>query len=214
MKRLCIWVTFSFLFLSGCASVSVDDPDADFRHTEETASIRQCSGENAGLPVALLPLGLGKRASERYPELVKQSVGAGLYQMLMAAATETNCFLVLENRSENIEKILQERWLRGTGLMSSEEAVRYAEKLHAGKVIYGVVYDYSSSSRETIRGFKVHRDAKKRVGIQIVCTDVRTRRQIGLASSVAYGDNILEASNRAIRKALDKLIASDNIFNK
>lgn len=212
MLKVLLWLTHLFVILSGCASVSVDDPEADLHNSLDPEAIRQCDDNSVRMPVALLPLGLGKEASEKYPELVKEAVGAGLYQMLMAACTESDCFLVLENRSGNIEKILQERWLRGSGLMSADEAVKYAEKLHAEKVIYGVVYDYSSSSSEVIKGFKVERDTRKRVGIQIVCTDVRTRQQIGLASSVSYGDNIFEASNRAIRSALNRLIKNGTLF--
>ncbi|GAB6906355.1 hypothetical protein DESC_600127 [Desulfosarcina cetonica] len=197
------------LVVVGCASTEVDKRPTS---ADERGRVQGVYPANARPVTAVLPLALGlsSETAGRYPHLVEKSVGLGVYQLALSAVTHANRFRVVEIRPENIDAILQERWLQASGLMSAGEAVVAARPLGAVQVIYGRIYDYAETGSERIVGVKVQRSDTVMVGVQLICTDVASRRQIGLGSAIGYGDNILAATRVAVKLASKKMI--DRLF--
>jgi len=202
------WLFFlaAMASIPGCASTSVDRHPAS---SDRSANPRIVYTPEAKPVTAVLPLtlGLAPEAVKRYPHLVKKNLGMGIYQVVLSAVTESNRFRVVEIRPANIDAILMERWLRQSGLMSEKEATVAARQPGAVQVIYGRVYDYAETLSEEIVGLKVRREVKTMVGVQLICTDVSSRRQIGIGTAVGYGDDILSATRTAVSLATDKMIA-------
>ncbi len=198
---------FLLLVLSlGCASTRVDERMAPTVYPSASAGVFTAST----IPVtAVLPLTLGlpPEAVKRYPLLVEKSVGLGVYQMVLSAVTDSGHFLVVEIRPEHLDVLIRERWLRGSDLMPSSETVGVVRQLGARQVIYGRIYDYAETVSENIFGLKAERNAKVMVGVQLICTEVSSLRQIGLGSAVGYGDSIVRATRMAVEKAIHTLVS-------
>ncbi|BBO81870.1 hypothetical protein DSCO28_24360 [Desulfosarcina ovata subsp. sediminis] len=189
----------------GCASTTVDQRPV---LTDDSGNARAVYSADTKPVTAVLPLvlDLGPEAVKQYPQLVEKSVGMGVYQLVLSAVTESNRFSVVEVRPENIDAILQERWLQQSGLMSDGQAAVEARQRGAAQVIYGRIYDYAETVSEKIVGLKARHTKKIVVGIQLICTDVSSFRQIGIGTAVGYGDSILGATRSAVMLARDNML--------
>lgn len=200
-------VLLILILLSGCASVSVDDRPIGKESRRQLTGQKPAPG--AGPVTAVLPLALGltQAAVKQYPDLVKKSVGLGVYQLVLSAVSNANCFLVVEIRPENVESIVHERWLQQSGIMAAGEVAGIGRQLGAAQVIYGRLYDYAETATEKIVGLNVRRKVSIMVGVQLICTEVAISRQTSIGTAVGYGDGILSATRRAVNQALNNLIS-------
>ena len=206
-RRIQSWLVslVAAVVVVGCASTQVDErPSVDGPATHLKGVY--AAGVKPVTAVLPLALGLSIDAVKQYPHLVEKSVGLGVYQLALSAVTASNRFLVVEVRPENINALLQERWLQASGLMSDGEAVAVARPLGVTQVIYGRVYDYAQTGSERIVGLHVTRSHAVMVGVQLICTDVVSLRQIGLGAAVGYGDDLMTATRAAVDLASQKMI--------
>jgi len=195
------------ILLTGCATVTVDDRPAgkqSHRYFSKQSITPNTESLTAVLPLAL---GLTPAAVNRYPNIVKKSVGLGVYQLVLSAVSDANRFLVVEIRPENVESIVSERWLQQSGVMAAGEVAGVGRQLGARQVIYGRLYDYAETATEKIVGLKVRREVSTMVGVQLICTDVATSRQKSIGTAVGYGDGVLSATRSAVNQALKNLIS-------
>lgn len=201
MKRI-IYVFFLFLCV-GCASTYVEkQPSLESALTEPSVEFPPYKGEKT--IVAVLPLGLSKRAAQRYPHLLRKDVGMGVHNRMVEALYDTGRFRLVEEKRGVIKEVMDRQWMSSAGMVDEKTAVKLGKMLGAKKVLYGEVYDYAEGG-EVVTGLKVKKRFKIRVGIQIRYVDVETLEYIP-ASAVAYGLDVGSASDRAIRKAMGALI--------
>jgi curli biogenesis system outer membrane secretion channel CsgG len=198
-------VIAAIVLVLGCASTSVDQRPASKEVDVNTRAVYS-AGAKPVTAVLPLTLGLAPKALKQYPQLVEKSVGMGVYQLVLSAITESDHFIVIEIRPENLDAILQERWLQHSGLMSDGETAVAARPLSAVQVIYGRVYDYGESVSETIVGLKDRHTAKIMIGVQLICIDVSSLHQIAIGTAVGYGDSILGATRTAVELARSKML--------
>ncbi len=194
------------VFPFGCASIQVDDRMAPTVYPGASASVSTAYTKpvTAVLP---LTLGLSPEAVKQYPFLVEKSVGLGVYQMVLSTVVDEGHFLVVEIRPENLDVLVSELWLRGSGLIPGNEAAGVVRQLGARQVIYGRVFDYAETVSENIVGLKAERNERVMVGVQLICTEVSSLRQIGLGSAIGYGDSVLSATHMAVEKAIHILVS-------
>ncbi|MDP7386773.1 MAG: CsgG/HfaB family protein, partial [Nitrospinota bacterium] len=124
--------------------------------------------------IAVLPLGLSKRAAKRYPKLVNRQVGLGLHQMIVSTLAETNRFRFVEIRKEVVERLMRQLYLGQSDLVDPETALRIGRLKQPSAVIYGEVFDFGVGTRERIRGVSMVLSRVTRIGIQIRRVDPET----------------------------------------
>jgi len=173
--------------------------------------------------IAVLPLGLSKRAARRYPKLVDRQVGLGLHQMIVNTLAETNRFRFVEIRKEVVERLMRQLYLGQSDLVDPETALRIGRLKQPSAVIYGEVFDFGVGTRERIRGVSVKSSQVTRIGIQIRRVDPETheyipasgigeavhttRRLFPSGSGTPFDETTVgQASREAIRRAVLQLL--------
>jgi curli biogenesis system outer membrane secretion channel CsgG len=173
--------------------------------------------------IAVLPLGLSKRAAKRYPKLVNRQVGLGLHQMIVSTLAETNRFRFVEIRKEVVERLMRQLYLGQSDLVDPETALRIGRLKQPSAVIYGEVFDFGVGTRERIRGVSMVLSRVTRIGIQIRRVDPETheyipasgigeavhttRRLFPSGSGTPFDETTVgQASRKAIRRAVLQLL--------
>ncbi len=187
--------------LSGCARTYVDK-EADAFSSEQHISFPAYSGPKT--VVAVLPLGLSRRAADRYPQLLKKSVGFGVHNELVEALYDTHRFRFVEEKPDIIKDVMDRQWMSAAGMVSQSKAIELGRVLGASKVIYGEVYDFAQGG-ESIGPGGVSRGFNIRMAVQVRFVDVETLEYVP-GSGTGYGRSVGEASRNAIRAAVLKLI--------
>ena len=187
--------------LTGCARTYVDR-EADAVTSEQHVSFPSYNGPKT--VVAVLPLGLSKRAAERYPQLLKKSVGFGVHNELVEALYDTNRFRFVEEKPDVIKDVMDRQWMSAAGMVSQSKAIELGRILGAEKVIYGEVYDFAQGG-ESIGLGGVSEGFNVRMAVQVRLVDVETLEYVP-GSGTGYGHSVGEASSNAIRAAVAKLI--------
>nr|VFJ47743.1 MAG: Curli production assembly/transport component CsgG [Candidatus Kentron sp. FW]VFJ62280.1 MAG: Curli production assembly/transport component CsgG [Candidatus Kentron sp. FW] len=206
MKRIySVIFSLSFLYLlAACGSTYVEeDPAAGLVREEPVPTIPSYTGPKTA--VAVLPLGLSARAAKRYPHLLEKSVGLGVHNMVLDVLFDTKRFRFVEEKPEIIEDIINRQVMSQSGFVAQEKAIEYGKMLGARKVIYGEVFEYAQGG-ETISGFSARQGFRHVVGVQIVYTDVETGEKLSFGSDRAFGSSHGEATDKAIRRAVYKMI--------
>ncbi len=204
MKRVLLLLmlgVLSGLFLAGCASTSVEEKPAE-KAMASPPPLPPYTGPKT--VTAVLPLGLSARAAKAYPHLLAKDVGLGIHNRVVEALFDTNRFRFVEEKPEIIKDALDRQWLSSAGMVDQATAVQIGKLLGARKVIYGEVYDFAQGG-EKIGVGGTAKDIKTRVGIQVRCVDVETLEYVP-GTGVGTGRDIGEASDQAIRLAVDSLV--------
>jgi len=200
VAMLTVGLVLAFFFVSGCASTSVEEKPAEKAQSEPP--LPKYTGPKT--VVAVLPLGLSARAAKAYPQLLAKDVGLGIHNRVVEALYDTNRFRFVEEKPEIIKDVLNRQWLSAAGMVDQATAVEMGKLLGASKVIYGEVYDFAQGG-EKIGAGGTAKDFNTRMGVQVRCVDAETLEYIP-GSGVGKGADVGEASDQAIRKAVDGLI--------
>lgn len=204
MKRrfLCLLLgALSGLFLAGCASTQVVEKPPE-RAKAELAPLPKYTGPKT--VVAVLPLGLSAKAAAAYPHLLTKDVGLGIHNRVVETLFDTNRFRFVEEKPEIVKDVLDRQWLSSSGMVDQATAVKMGKLLGASKVIYGEVYDFAQGGEKIGMG-GIAKDFNTRMGVQVRCVDVETLEYVP-GSGTGKGSDVGEASDAAIRAAIDGLI--------
>lgn len=191
--------------LMGCATSYIEDvktPKAN--DILKQSPIRFPPYDGPKLIVAVLPLGLSKMAAQRYPHLLKKSVGLGVHNRVVEALYDTGRFRLVEEKRDIIKEVMDRQWMSSAGMVDEATAISLGKMLGAQKVIYGELYDYAEGGEKVV-GLSSQSRFMIRVGVQVRLVDVETLEYVP-ASGVGFGLDVGSASNRAIRKAVYALI--------
>lgn len=191
-RPLALWLGVPFL-LAGCAAgpapataqeppVAEEAPEAPAAEpTLEAAEAAEAAkapeaaeapaAGAAGIPVAVLPLGLTETTSRRYPQLAERNVGLGVHNLLVDRLYDTGRFRFVEEKPEVVADLLDRQWVASTGAVSAESAVQHGRLLGARYVLYGEVYDFGLERLGTA-------GAETRISIQIRLVDVETSEYV------------------------------------
>lgn len=188
-------------FLAGCARTYVDK-EQDSVSELENIKFPPYNGPRA--VIAVLPLGLSKRAAERYPGLLKKSVGFGVHNEVVEALYDTGRFRFVEEKPEIIKDVMDRQWMSSAGMVQQAKAIELGRMLGASKVVYGEVYDFAQGG-ESVGPGGVSTGFNVRIAVQVRMVDVETLEYIP-GSGTGYGRTVGDASGNAIRGAVKKLI--------
>ncbi len=191
------------LIVQGCAASYVEEEPL-IRQEIQQEKIIFPPYDGPKLIVAVLPLGLSKRAAQRYPHLLKKDVGLGVHNRVVETLFDTGRFRLVEEKRDVIKDVMDRQWMSSAGMVDEATAVSLGKILGAKKVIYGELYDYAEGG-ENVVGFSAKSKYKIKVGIQVRLVDVETLEYVP-ASGVGYGLDVGSASERAIRRAVYALI--------
>lgn len=194
---LIVW----FLLAVGCARTYVDK-ERDSAVRVENIKFAPYNGPKT--VIAVLPLGLSKRAAEKYPDLLKKSVGFGMHNEVVETLYDTGRFRFVEEKPEIIKDVMDRQWMSSAGMVNQAKAIELGRILGASKVIYGEVYDFAQGG-ESIGLGGVSTGFNVRVAVQVRMVDVETLEYIP-GSGTGYGRTVGDASRNAIRGAVKKLI--------
>jgi len=204
MKRVLLLLmvgVLSGLILAGCASTYVEEKPAA-KTAASPPPLPPYTGPKT--VAAVLPLGLSARAAKAYPHLLAKDVGLGIHNRVVEALFDTNRFRFVEEKPEIIKDALNRQWLSSAGMVDQATAVQIGKLLGARKVIYGEVYDFAQGGEKIGVGGSA-KDINTRVGVQVRCVDVETLEYVP-GTGVGTGPDIGEASDQAIRQAVDSLV--------
>ena len=190
-----------FLLAAGCARTYVDKEQDSVVRVE---NIKFAPYNGPKMVIAVLPLGLSKRAAEKYPDLLKKSVGFGVHNEVVETLYDTGRFRFVEEKPEIIKDVMDRQWMSSAGMVQQARAIELGRMLGASKVVYGEVYDFAQGGESVgpggaSTGFNV------RVAVQVRMVDVETLEYIP-GSGTGYGRTVGDASRNAIRGAVKKLI--------
>ncbi|NTV14196.1 MAG: hypothetical protein HGA96_09760 [Desulfobulbaceae bacterium] len=208
MKRSFLWLllgTLAGLLLIGCASTQVVEKPLE-THKAELAPLPKYTGPKT--VAAVLPLGLSAKAAAAYPHLLTKDVGLGIHNRVVEALFDTNRFRFVEEKPEIVKDVLDRQWLSSSGMVDQATAVKMGKMLGASKVIYGEVYDFAQGGEKIGMG-GVAKNFNTRMGVQVRCVDVETLEYVP-GSGTGKGSDVGEASDAAIRAAIDGLVRRMN----
>ncbi|MDZ7762130.1 MAG: CsgG/HfaB family protein [Desulfovermiculus sp.] len=200
---LLIALTSAFCIMTSCAVTHPVSSTEYSENSNQKTSYPQYSGKK--IPVAVVPLGLSKRTSERYPHLLKKLVGFGIHNMIIQELYDSNRFQLVEDNPTVIKEVLERLELGESGLLNSAEAAELGKFIGARKVVYGEVYDYAQGIDGSVVLLKDVSQDCVRVGIQLNIVDVETLEVIP-SSGTAYGLDWGKAARKSVHKAVYSLI--------
>ncbi len=208
------------LLLTACATASVEETEEE-KHEQVQRQAPVVFPEYHGVKtrIAVLPLGLSKRAAERYPQLLDRRVGFGVHQMIVDVLTETNRFRFVEINKEVFDQLMHQLFLGQSDLVDPSTALRAGRLKQPSAVLYGEVFDFGVSSRESLKGASASVSRVTRIGIQIRFVDPETSEYLpasGIGESITTSKQTLfsgpnvsfdettvgQASQQAIRRAV------------
>ncbi len=137
---------------------------------------------NARPRIAVLPLGLSKETSVRYPHLADRSVGFGVHNRIESTLEDAGRFVVVEVRREILDALVDRQWVGGNGAANQANAEAQGKGLGVDYVVYGEVYDFSSRT--------TGKRGETRIELQVKIVNVATHV---LASGTGSG-TVAEAS--------------------
>ena len=189
--------------LASCAVTHPVPSTENPRQSKQNATYSQYSGPK--VPVTVVPLGLSERTAQRYPHLLKESVGFGIHNMIIQELYDSHRFQLVEDNPTVIEEVLERLELGESGLLNSTEAAELGQFIGARKVVYGEVYDYAQGIDSSVVLLKdVSKDCV-RVGIQLNIVDVESLEVIP-SSGTAYGLDWGQAARKSVHKAVYSLV--------
>ena len=212
------------LAVTACATAGVDEtPEERRQRVKRQAPVEFPEYRGPKTRVAVLPLGLSKRAAKRYPQLLDRRVGFGIHQMIVDALAETNRFRFVEIRKEVLEQLMRQLYLGQSDLVDPSTALRIGRLKQPSAVIYGEVFDFGVGARERIVGVAASVSRVTRTGIQIRFVDPETTEYIpasGIGEAVSTSKQVFfsganmafdettvgRASREAIRHAVLQLL--------
>jgi len=205
VASIAILMLMSF-FLFSCAETHPVTDDSEYS-LERQAVTSYPAYNGPKTPIAVLPMGLSQRAVERYPHLLEKSVGLGLHNILSDALYRTKRFRFVEDKESILQESFKRQRLSMSGVVDEQYAIQVGKMLGAQKVIYGEVFDYSEGKEEQVVGVSTTSTLKIRVGVQIRLVDLETLEYIP-ASSIKYGTDWGETSEKAIEAAVLKIVSN------
>lgn len=111
----------------------------------------------------------------------------------------------MEENAEILRDITKRQVMGNKGFTSEEQAIKYGRMLGAQRVIYGEIFEYARGG-EDIRVLRNRQGFRTVVSVQIAYTDVETGEKLSLGTGRAFGASVMEATEKAIRKAIYRLI--------
>ncbi len=191
--------------VSSCAVTRPDIPETEIASgPRESVEFPEYDGPK--IPLAVLPMGLSKRAVERYPHLLEKDVGLGVHNILSDALYRTGRFRFVEDKENIIKQTFNWQKMSMAGMVDEAEAVEMGRILGARLVAYGEVFDYSEGKTDRISGLSKSTTPMVRAGVQIRLVDVETLEYIP-ASSIKYGRDWGDAAMAAIESAVFKIVS-------
>ena len=147
-----------------------------------TPTAAPATDPNARPRIAVLPLGLSKETSVRYPHLADRSVGFGVHNRIQSTLEDAGRFVVVEVSREILDALVDRQWVGGNGAANQANAEAQGKGLDVDYVVYGEVYDFSSRT--------TGKRGETRIELQVKIVNVATHV---LASGVGSG-TVAEAS--------------------
>lgn len=209
--------------LLSCASVTTEHNSSDDSFiTDSSKSPDAYPGyDGPRKRIQVVRFGIPADVAQKYPELAEKKVGFGLCNRIVESLWDTGRFEFIEDKSEILDRMVQQWEMSAAGLVAEETAVEAGNLKAPEYLVYAEVYEFSINRSEKVAGLKVKGAIKTLFGIQIRMVDVTTGQfypasAIGEADSQESGawatvdlefdeSSVGKASQDAVSKALVKL---------
>jgi len=159
--------------------------------------------------IGVFPIALTQKTLDQFPEysaqLQKKSVGFSLWNRITDALWDTNRFTFIEVSEEVVKGIIEQIWLGQSGMVDPSSAMKMGNFKQAEDFIYGEISEFGADEVETVKGLRAKKTILYRIGVHLRYVHGETLEYIP-ATATGKGTTIEEASERAIRKGILKLV--------
>lgn len=221
MKKLL--VLSLFLFLIGCAStVKVEEYQSEYEKTKSIYELDYFTGDKT--PVMVMNISVTGDIIKQYPGLADKRVGLGLTNRILENFEETGYFRYTEEKEEILNKMLDQWDFSDAGIGAEGTGVQTGQLILPKYFVYAELYEFSTSTEESVSGVRSEIQNTTIVGFQIRLVSVENGEFIiasGQGRATQRGEGFLSNPNMnfdqstvgiATQKALET--ATVNLINR
>lgn len=166
-------LVLSFIFLTGCASsVKVESHQADFERSRSINDLEYYTGEKT--PIMVMNISVTGDIVKQYPGLADKRVGLGLTNRILENFEETGYFRYTEEKDEILNKMLDQWDFSDAGIGAEGTGVETGQLILPEYFVYAELYEFSTSTEETIVRGRSEIENTTIVGFQIRLVSVST----------------------------------------
>jgi hypothetical protein len=171
MKKLLL--ILSIIFLAGCASsVKVESHQADFERSRSINDLDYHTGEKT--PIMVMNISVTGDIVRQYPGLADKRVGLGLTNRILENFEETGYFRYTEEKDEILNKMLDQWDFSDAGIGAEGTGVQTGSLILPTYFVYAELYEFSTSTEESIVRGRSEIENTTIVGFQIRLVSVAT----------------------------------------
>jgi hypothetical protein len=221
MKK--ILLSLLMLITLGCAStVKVEDYQSEYEKTKSIYELDYYTGEKT--PIMVMNISVTGDIIKQYPGLADKRVGLGLTNRILENFEETGYFRYTEEKEEILNKMLDQWDYSDAGIGAEGTGVQTGSLILPKYFVYAELYEFSTSTEESVSGVRSETQNTTIVGFQIRLVSVENGEFIiasGQGRATQRGEGFLTNPNMqfdqstvgiATQKALET--ATVNLINR